>query len=421
MDASSTKHNLIILNDLRSVPLIAALKLRRNTSDASIVAHESIFKHREYADHTNITWKFVIKFFLVVFFKLYIVKSRNTFLNPDECMGLDSSLFSITEDSSASEVKYPNVYNQVKRLALGSKDLVEYISTYQSSNIFVFNGRTASSYLVSKYCVKHNIKLLYYEYAAHCNGFRLFPVPPHASGNLGELIYVNYRYGVHNLARLKISANQFRCDKLNSIFSKKNKQTPNDKYNIVIFLSSDYEYTSIDFDICDVKWVGNLDFCKSVINKYGTNFSYAIRCHPNSSNDPNWINLYAELNESLRTYKCRIDLYGPDSEIDSHQLILEAELVVTDLSTISLDAILLGKPVDIFGNTDIKYLNSHPWMCEVSGKYMHDTISEPFSLWPNFLVFRFSYIEKISCRLLFFIHRAFTKYEIWRGPSFYKN
>lgn len=415
MDAKSTKHNLIILNDLRSVPLLTVLKLRRNTSSASIVAHESIFKNREYADHTNVTWKFLIKFFLVVFFRLHIIKSRNKFLTPDECMGVDSSLISITEDSSATEVKYHKVYNQVKRLALGSKDLVDYISKHQSSNIFVFNGRTASSYLISKYCVDNNIKLFYYEYAAHCNGFRLFPVPPHASGKLGELIFVNYRYGIYNSAELKISANQFKSDKLNSIFSKKNKQKPRDKYDIVIFLSSDYEYTSIDFDICDVKWVGNLDFCKSVINKYGINSSYAIRCHPNSANDPNWINLYAELKESLKLYNCRIDLYGPDIAIDSHQLILDADLVVTDLSTISLDAILLGRKIDIFGNTDIRYLNNHPWMCELSGKYMHDTISEPFSLWPNFLVFRFSYIEKIFCRLLFYVHRAFTKYEIWRG------
>lgn len=415
MEANLNKHNLIILNDLRSVPLLAVLKLRRNSSNATIVAHESIFQNREYADHTSVAWKLVIKFFLVVFFRLHILKSRNQYLTPDECMGLYSSLISITEDSSASEVKYNNVYNQVKRLALGAKDLVEYISKNQNNNIFVFNGRTASSYLISKYCFANNIQLLYYEYAAHCNGFRLFPVPPHASGRLGELIYVNYRYGVYNLAGLKISANQFRRDKLNSIFSKNNKLTPADKYDIAIFLSSDYEYTSIDFDICGVNWVGNIDFCKSVINKYGTNFSYAIRCHPNSAIDPNWFSLYEELKESLKVYKCRIDFYGPDIAIDSHQLIIDADLVVTDLSTISLDAIILGKRVDIFGNTDIKYLKNHPWMCEVSGKYMHDTISEPFSLWPNFLVFRFSYIEKITCRLLFYVHRAFTKYEIWRA------
>lgn len=415
MNARLTKQNLIILNDLRSVPLLAVLKLKRNTLNASLIAHESIFKCREYADHTSITWKFLIKTVLVVFFRLHIIKTREQFLKSDEFMGLESSLISITEDSSANEVKYPNIYNQVKRLALGAKDVVEYISARQYSNIFIFNGRTASSYLISKYCVANNIQLLYYEYAAHCNGFRLFPVPPHASARLGELIYVNFRYGVYNLAGLKISANQFRFDKLNSIFSKKNKQAPGEKYDIVIFLSSDYEYTSIDFKICDVNWVGNIDFCKSVIKKYGENFSYAIRCHPNSANDPNWINLYHELKESIKSYKCRIDLYGPDIAIDSHHLILDADLVVTDLSTISLDAILLGKRVDIFGNTDIKYLHNHPWMCEVSGKYMHDTISEPFTLWPNFLVFRFSYLEKITCRLLFYVHRAFTKYEIWRA------
>lgn len=421
MQRQISNSNVIILNDLRSVPILAACKLKNNIPSSTLIAHSTLFENREYADHTNIAWKLVLKYMLVIFFGLRVIKSTPQHLAQEEKMGLQSSLISITEDSSATEKKYPNVYGQVKRLAMGAKDVVDFLENQKASNVYVFNGRTASSYLITKFCVVNNLLLFFYEYAAHCNGFRLFPVAPHASGRLGTLVHRYYRYGIFNMADLRAASNQQRKDKLNSVFSKSNKQVPRMKYDIVIFLGSDYEYTAVDFEICGIKWEGNATFCKSVINKYGESYTYAIRCHPNSGSDPNWVMLYEDLKEALTVYKCHVDIYGPDVAVDSHKLILEAGRVVTDLSTISLDAILLGKEVDIFGNTDIKHIYENLWMKEFSGNYMHDAISEPFSLIHNFLVFRFSWIEKIICRSLYYIHRAFAIYEIWRGPSCYKN
>ena len=42
--------SVVILNDLRAVPLLAALKLVRNIDSSIFVAHESIFQNNEYAD-----------------------------------------------------------------------------------------------------------------------------------------------------------------------------------------------------------------------------------------------------------------------------------------------------------------------------------------------------------------------------------
>jgi hypothetical protein len=421
MENKLNKSTFIIINDLRSVPLMTALKLKRNIPCTTIIAHSSIFENREYADYTNKAWKTILKCILVIFFGVRIIKTKTKYLSVEESMGLQSSLFSITEDSSATEKKYPNVFRQVNKLAMGAKDVVEFLEKQTSSNVYLFNGRTASSYLIAKFCVSHNYPLIYYEYAAHCNGFRLFPEAPHASGRLGKLICKYYRYGNFNIADLKFAAIKLKEDKLNSVFAKNNKQNPSMKYDVVIFLSSDYEYTSLDYEICDIKWEGNVNFCKSVIQKYGEAKTYAIRCHPNSVSDPNWIRLYDELKESVSVFNCHIDIYAPEVAVDSHKFILEAGLVVTELSTISLDAILLGKRVDIFGNTDIKYIYEDTWMNDVSGNYIQDVISEPFSLSHNFLVFRFSKVEKIICRSLFYIHRAFEKFTIWRGPCYYKN
>jgi hypothetical protein len=412
---------VIILNDLRAVPILASLKLRRNMPMSTFIAHESIFWNREYADYTNIVWKTVLKYALIIFFGLRIIKSVSNNLNDNEIMGVQSSLFSITEDSGATKEIYPKVYNQIKKLAMGSKDIVEFLKTRRSSLVFIFNGRTASSYLITKYCANNSVRLFYYEYAAHCNGFRLFPVAPHASGRLGVLTYNYYRYGVYNLVNVKTAANNFRTEKLNSSFSKENKQKPSQRYDIVLFLGSDFEYTSVDPQIAEITWNGNVNFCRSVVDKYGEGLRYAIRCHPNSNKDPNWKTLFDELKYSLKDIKPSVDIYGPDVPIDSHELIRGAGRVVTDLSTISLDAIMLGKPVDVFGNTDIKYIYSDPWMKQRSGGNIHKTISEPFSLLPNFLVFRFSKVEKIVCFLLYAVHRSFDKYVIWRGPCYYKN
>ena len=68
--------NLIVLNDLRAVPILAVLKLKRTLNFSILIAHESLFENREYADHTNILWKTFLKYILILFFNLKIVKVK---------------------------------------------------------------------------------------------------------------------------------------------------------------------------------------------------------------------------------------------------------------------------------------------------------------------------------------------------------
>jgi hypothetical protein len=416
MDRNCLSPSIVILNDLRAVPLLAALKIVRNTDSSIFVAHESIFENNEYADYTNGIWKRSIKYVLRLFFSLKVIGKSHTHLPEFSNLGVASSLQSITEDSSADQEKYPEIFKQIQCLALGAIDIIEYLTNIQEiiRSVYIFNGRTASSYPVTKFCVQKNISVIYYEYAGHCNGFRLFPLPPHASERLGKLILQYYRFGLYNLADQKVYANILIGEKLNSYHSKANKDVPVKNYDVVIFLGSDFEYTSVDPEICGVNWIGNPRFCKKVIEKYGTNCSYAIRCHPNSAKDPNWELLYDELKADLSEFDCLIDIYGPDKSVDSHQLIVDAKYVVTDLSTISLDAIFLGKMVDIFGNTDIKFISENKWMCEYSGDNLLNTMAEPFALAHNFLVFRFGYFEKILCRALYLVNRSFEKFVLFR-------
>lgn len=406
----TNSRSVIVLNDLRSIPLISAIKLKRAIAGSEIVAHESLFLNKEYADDTNLIWKLFLKTVLLFLFRIKILKTSAKELTEEESMGFYSSLFSIVEDTSASADKYPKIYPQIMNLALGSKDLVNYLKEQEAGIVFIFNGRTASSYLVSKYCVSQNVNIFYYEYAGHDNGFRLFPVPPHASGRLGSFLLTYYKNGIYNSASLKIASDLIQYQKLNSIYRSRANQKATKAYDVAIFLGSDFEYTAVDPEICEVIWLGNPHFCRSVIEKYGSELSYVIRCHPNSAADPNWLDLFQQLQSKVGELNVSVDIIPPDSPIDSHDLISNCKQVVTDLSTISLDAILLGKPTDIFGNTDIRYIYTDPWFIENNNGDMKSEIIKPFALVHNFLVFRFNIIEKIFSNIIFLVHATFTKF-----------
>jgi hypothetical protein len=407
----SLKKNLIVLNDLRATPVLACIKLFYLVDESTFIAHESIFENREYADYTPRLWKHLLKYLLIIFFRLKLIKSSiNDSNDVDVDMGLQSSLISITEDSNASKDTYPEVFSQLSKLVLGAKDVISFIQLNKFSNIYLFNGRTASSYLITKHALKSNINIFYIEYAGHANGFRLFPVPPHASKRIGALLLNYYRYGVYCSSQISKASEMLVKEKLNSSYAKANKLDVNSSYDICIFLGSDFEYTAVDEEICGVKWNGNIEFCKSVIKKYGLEKSYVVRCHPNSETDSNWVRLLVQLRHFLESTGAKIDLIGPNDKIDSHKLIKKSSLIVTDLSTISLDAIILNKPVDIFGNTDINLIYNNSWMRELSGKNLNKKIIEPFSLVHNFLVFRFTKLDKFFWIIMFYIHRGFEKY-----------
>ena len=386
---------------------MTAIKLLKNVPNAKIIAHGSLFRNKEYADYTNIFWKQILKWCLKFFFRLRIITKKNKILDESEKLGLISSLFSIVEDSSAGETKYPFQYNELYNLSLGAKDLVDYIREHKVQTVYIFNGRTAGSYLVAKYCSENDVNILYYEYAGHSNGFRLYENIPHALVPNGKAFLNYYKNGVYSLPGLKYAAKIIKAQKLLHDVKQKTTANTNSQYDVLIFLGSDFEYTGVDPSLTGVRWYGNANFCKQVISKFGKK-KYAIRCHPNSEIDPNWPILYKELKGSLSFHEEYIDFYGPDSEIDSHSLIMNSRIAVTDLSSIALDVILLGKKVEIFGNTDVKFIYENDWLNNQGGE-MADKIIFPFALVHNTPVFRFSLFEILVANILYIVHRSFQK------------
>ncbi len=402
----------IFINDLRPVPLLTALILHSSIGKSQLIAHEGIFKNREYADYTFKIWKLLLLFALKYIFGAKIIKTKEASLSEEEKIGLYSSLVSITEDSSATRHKYPDQYEELYNLAIGSKLCVEYCAATSPTAIYVFNGRVASSYLLARWAVKTKTPICYYEFAGHCNGFRLFPVSPHASGSLGVLLEKYYIYGIFDAARITEEAGRYKVKKLSSRFVEGYKLSPNERYDVSIFLGSDYEYAWIDPLITGLEWKGNLDFVARVVKKYGPDRSYVVRCHPNSIVDPNWKSLDEELRQFASTCSSRMDVIGANEPVDSHKLIQASGVVVTAYSSISIDAILLGAKVDIFGDSDIKRLFDNEGIQQRMKTAGNFSFAEPFALGHNFLVFRFSRPECWLCNILYYLTRLQKKLRI---------
>lgn len=413
---------VVILTDLRSVPVMAALNIIRSAAksdDVLLVASERLFYRNEYADYTPKIWKLFLLFILRVFFSLKLIrKDKTTILNESESLGLTSSFYSVTDDSGATENKYPKIYSSLLELTLGSKEVVVFLDSLSSIDfIYIFNGRTASSYLISKFAHNHNTNIGYYEYARECNGYRLFPYPPHASGDIGSVAWNFWKsFCISGLDRGMLS-HSFRKQKLNNPFSLANTITCEKNYDISIYLGSDHEYQAIDSEICNIVWLGNLEFVKQVMDKYGIHKSYAIRCHPNQENDKNWQSLVLEIELFINSNNTSVDLYGPNSGVSSYDLMKKSKLIATDLSSVAVDAVLLGYEVDIFGNVELKKFLKELELDGVSNRLQKiQYISELLSLYEILFVVRFNRIEKLICQIYFTIHHGFTKIQ-----KLYKN
>lgn len=404
---------IVIISDLRSVPVMAALSIYRKASqhgNVILVASERLFYKKEYADYTPVIWKLFLRSCLKKFFSLKVIKKSDiSKLTSSEKLGLTSSLFSITEDSGANKIKYPDLYASLYELTLGSKEVVDFLTTINDISVmYVFNGRTSSSYLLTKYTHKQEINTYYYEYARECNGYRLFPRPPHASGDLGRMALNFGKETCLSNPMLFTMSKNFKDQKLNNQFSLSNTDTCEKSYDVSIYLGSDHEYTAVDSDICNIEWLGNIGFIQQVVQKYGANKTYAIRCHPNQTSDKNWKELINNIERYIDSSNSKIDLYEPDSGVSSYDLMRRSKLVATDLSSIAVDAVLLGYDVDVFGNTELKHFLSTLDADNIDDEHVRVRyISQLLSIYEVLFVIRFGRLEKFICNIYFTIHRGF--------------
>ena len=343
----------IVLTDLRILPLLTACYLSKKNKDAVILFSEYSLCSFDYG-FTFPTWYNKIKiFFISIFFKIKFLKANNLTedQNDDEIIGVLSSMVSMTNDSCANKFKYPKLYQKLLLSSYASNSIKNYLKKETLSEIFLFNGRTASSEPILIHFFFTNVKLSFYEYPSKFSAsYTLYDFPIHDNFKYGKKLYSYYKNMEYK--NYNEDSNLYIYNKLNNQFTHHYSNT-NDKvkFDIVLFLGSDHELIFLNKEITNNIIFTNLELIQTTFKRFGKKYSYAVRSHPNQRNDPSFINSLFEIEDFCK--ENHITFFRPDSNISSYQLILNCQFVVVGYSSIAEDAIYLGKKVVFMGNSDI--------------------------------------------------------------------
>lgn len=400
----------IIVSDVRAVPMVVALRLARTGGSSAdrMLASARTLRARDYGPNLYPSFYSYLKLrYLQLFHRLSLVRAvPGTPLTHREQRGIDSSLCSITCDSNATKARYPKLYETLEQLAKGAVEVTEVLKRERPDVVYVFNGRNASQYPIVEFCRRSGIGLRFYEYAGRQGGFNLFDFPPHYGYKVGQLMLERFaRIDPHDPAT-QIAADKFRVAKLRGRYTSSFKSRPAETHEVVVFLSSDFEYTNLDEELCGVQTVGNLGLCRAVFAKYGGTHRIAVRAHPNQRQD-------ASADEVLEPVKQFCDAHGmtyydPESDVSSYALVERAEIVAVDCSTIGVDALLLGKNVDVFGQNDLAaILDSLPPEKRSDVAYLQKFIPQVMPLADEVAFVAFTRSERIVVRALTQLDRVF--------------
>jgi len=347
--------SIIIINDMRALPVSAALSIFNKTKKnrTEIWLSESIFEYNDYGQIDGFFLKKIKLMVLKLLSDVRVIPSSNANLN-DFDTGIDSSLKSITCDSMGAKGKYIDKWGQLYKLSEGALSIAERIKNEKCnvSEVFLFNGRTASSYPISKICIEENIKIFFYEYSPEKYSYKLLPFPIHNLPAISKSVIHYYEFGLGGVSEIYRMGFDYVNKKLRNDFVESYRFSVNKTYDVVIFLSSPHEYMALDRLLCDISYIDEVSFVSSVVAKYGADKSYAIRCHPNQKSDPSWEDYFQRLSEYCSDND--IDFYSPCDDVSSYDLIRAASNVVVDISSIGVDAFFLGAKVDVVGSPAYK-------------------------------------------------------------------
>lgn len=398
---------IVVLSDLRSLPLLTAIfiyrKLKLEGYNVNIVISERVLVSCDFG-HYFPGWYKRFKLLIIKLFAniLTINKDSGTVLSSEDKLGIFSSLCSITLDSDSNSEKYPYLFSELSKSAMGAKEICNFLNKVDVEEVYLFNGRTASSESIVRFLWDKDIMCKFYEFGVTFGStYTIFDFPIHNAYKLGLKLVDFYNSGILDNETIQKCGNKYMFSKVNNNYTKRYINKVCKKYDIVIFLGSDHEYSNLNESIYDIKLLGNLELVKHVVTKYGKK-NYAVRAHPNQIVDPNWkevikpINVFCEENE--------IDFFDPSSPVSSYSLIQESSLVVVELSSIAIDAIILEKDVDVIGNNDLRaILDTAPMGIRNNKEQLKKYVCEVLSLVEFYshyqLPFKWKVIKSIVFRI----------------------
>jgi hypothetical protein len=401
----------IILTDLRILPLLTVCYLSTKEKDSVIIFSEYSLNGFDFG-FAFPKWYNKIKIFLIsILFNVKILKLEKFNFEPgdDEIIGILSSMVSMTNDSCANKFKYPILYQKLLLSYYASISIKNYLNNIHSlSELFIFNGRTASSEPLLRYFYYTNIKLNFYEYPLIFSpAYTLYDFPIHDNYKYGLKLFSFYKNRVFN--HLVDDSNLYIKNKLNNQFARLyNIVNTIPKYDIVIFLGSDHELIFLNKEISNNIIFTNLELITKTIEKFGNEYTFAVRSHPNQRYDPSFLSSMFEIESYCKINN--ITFFPPDLNISSYQLILNCQFVVVGYSSIAEDAIYLGKKVFFMGNSDISAVISQlPSNIIENPILFKESLSDILKLRKIFLHHDFPFIYKYIFYLTFRIDILINK------------
>jgi len=350
------KNYLIVVNDFRSLPVLAAASIatRNHRKGAQLLISPRFLDYYDYGGYLPSFYKRLKLYILKCFFDVFEVPlASNQRLDSSMLKGIDSSLQSITYDSRATAEKYPKIYNNLRNQALGAGEIADYISslTQRPHYVFIFNGRTASASPTVSALHTLSIPLQYYEYSHQKNGYHVYPYPCHNSLRLGQDLLRMSRLSLTTFPERYVKGLRYRDSKLKNKYTENYRVSTSERFDIVVFLGSDHEYTNLQLEIVNFKFLGNIGLLKHVLEKYSQK-KIAVRAHPNQQRDPNWQNTLHDIKQLCKEYN--LTYFPPTSKISSYALIKNSSVSVVEYSSIAYDVLFLGSIVDVVGDLDLK-------------------------------------------------------------------
>lgn len=259
-----------------------------------------------------------------------------------------------------SNINFTGKQNKVKEMLINSIDIYfkiyNYLKTAASNRVYLFNGRYAYYRAAFRAVKKRGIKIYCHERGCDIQHYSNYEdVMPHDTNNFHQKMINAWSKAIKKDKKLayKIGASFYEERKKKveqSWYSFVSDQDENclpsswdyNKYNIVIYNSSEDEFEAIGSEWQHLLYTNQLTGIKQILDDIkgkSNNIMIYLRMHPNLKDaDQEHVKLFCDLHYPF------FEIIPPDSPVDSYYLLQQCDKILTFGSTIGIEAVYFEKP-----------------------------------------------------------------------------
>jgi len=289
---------------------------------------------------------------------------------------------------------------------------IDLINNISPNIVYTYNGRFAVENAIAQACIKKNIKILIHERGGSFDKYDVFDFPLHSFSNFEKKINKYWESSEMN-SKIEISKEFFEKKRkgietywmsYNKFYSDDFKLPYTNKIKVVFFSSSDDELASVFNSETQPIFKKQRECIKYLINFFSDkdDYLFILRNHPNISTKHKkdkffWDNLTGN----------NLLVFESTSKINSYNLIEYADIVITYISTVGIEATYWNKPSVLMGLSYYRFLDC---------TYNPTSIEEFEKLFTNHLLPK----NKELCYPFGFFYNSFGNfYQYYHPKSFF--